>query len=255
MSFAKDVKSELENVIPNARHCQLAEMSAIESFSLKNVDESTFAGRKFFTLTRKTSIINRVIKANLNNSCCKRAYLRGAFLTSGQVSDPNKGYNLEFACPDSEYKDILSECLNSFSIEAKCTVRKGLQILYIKEADAVVDTLNVLGAHKSLMLLENLRAEKDFRNLINRKVNCETANIAKTAKAATKQIEDILKIDENMGLDKLPESLRQMAIVRLSHEESSLTELGELMDPPIGKSGVNHRLRKLSEIASTIQLN
>lgn len=253
MSFAKDVKTELENVIPNARHCQLAEMSGIDSFSQKNIDESTIAGRKFFTLTRKTSIINRVIEANLNNSCCKRAFLRGAFLASGQVADPNKGYNLEFVCPTSEAKDILSECLSSFSIEAKCTVRKGLQILYIKEAEAVVDTLNVLGAHKSLMLLENLRAEKDFRNLINRKVNCETANIAKTAKAANKQIDDIRKIEECMGLDKLPEPLRQMAKIRLEYVDSSLTELGKLMDPPIGKSGVNHRLRKLCEIASTIQ--
>lgn len=253
MSFSQDIKSELENVIPNARHCQLAEMAAINEFGSRKLDETTPAGRKFFTLARKTSIISRCVEANLNNSCCKRAYLRGAFLSAGSTTDPQKGYDVEFVCLDKDKADLIQKCLDSFDIDAKCTLRKGTYVVYIKEAEAVVDTLNVLGAHKSLMNLENLRAEKDFRNLINRKVNCETANIAKTVGAAGKQIEDIRKIEENMGLDKLPESLRQIAKIRLEHTESSLSELGALMDPPIGKSGVNHRLRKLSEIASTIQ--
>ena len=123
----------------------------------------------------------------------------------------------------------------------------------MKEGAGIVDLLNVMGAHLSLMLLENLRVEKEVRNSINRQVNCEAANITKTVNAASKQIEDILLLQKNYGLSNLPDNLRQMAEIRLEHPESSLQELGGYLNPPVGKSGVNHRLRKLGEIAEKIK--
>lgn len=252
MSFSQDVKTELENIIPNARHCLLSEMSAIEKYFNKHLDKRSFAGRKFFTLQKKTSMINRCVDTQLKNSCCKRAYLRGAFLSIGSVSDPQKEYDLEFVCDSLDDAEKLVGYINSFGIEAHITQRKNSFVLYIKDADSLVDTLNVLGAHNALMYIENLRAEKDFRNLINRKVNCETANISKTINAAEKQIDDIRKIEKYLGLEKLPQQLQQMAQIRLEHAESSLAELGQYLDPPVGKSGVNHRLRKLSKIADDI---
>lgn len=253
MSFSQDVKNELENVISSARHCQLAELYAIESLNSKKLDESTPAGRKAFTLRKKTSIIDRCVEANIKNSCCRRAYLRGAFLSVGHISDPNKSYDLEFVCTEDYQVQTIMGYMGSFGIEMKLTSRKGNSVVYIKDADSLVDALNVMGAHNALMYIENLRVEKDFRNLINRQVNCEAANISKTVKAAEKQINDIRKIEKYLGLDKLPIQLKEIAKLRLEHTESSLTELGELLNPPVGKSGVNHRLRKLSEIADTIK--
>lgn len=253
MSFSQDVKIELENVIPNARHCQMAELQAIFDMCPKEPSMSTPVGRKFFTLRKKTSMMYGNSCAGIKNSCCKRAYLRGAFLSVGSMSDPSKAYNLEFVCDSEERASLLLGYAGSFGIDARVTKRKESFVLYIREAESLVDILNVLGAHKSLMALENLRVEKDFRNLINRKVNCETANIAKAVDAAARQISDIRRIEESMGLDALPASLRQIAVARIEHPDSSLTELGAFLDPPVGKSGVNHRLRKLSEIADSIK--
>ncbi len=202
---------------------------------------------------KKTSMINRYADADLKKSCCRRAFLRGAFLSIGYISDPNKGYDLEFVCSSKKHTELIKEYIFGFGIEMKQTVRNGVYVLYAKDAETVVDILNVLGAHQSLMKIENLRVEKDFRNLINRQVNCETANLAKTVSAASKQIRDILKIGEYMGFEKLPDQLRKMAEVRIQYPDKSMAELGELLNPPVGKSGVNHRLRRLSEIADTIQ--
>ena len=127
------------------------------------------------------------------------------------------------------------------------------QIVYLKEGEAISDTLNLMGATVSMMELENVRIMKDMRNSVNRMVNCETANLTKIVKTAYKQIEDIKLIEERKGLNKLPDHLQEMARVRLDYPESSLVELGKLLDPPVGKSGVNHRLRKLSEIADTLR--
>jgi len=253
MSFSQDVKSELEEVIPNARHCLLAELGAIGYFYGKPMDKRTSAGRKFFTLQKKTSMIEAYVETSVKNSCCKRAFLRGAFLSVGSIANPEKEYDLEFVCSDVAGAEILRGYMNSFGIDAHITYRRDSYVLYVKEAEGLVDTLNVLGAHKALMFIENLRAEKDFRNLINRKVNCEAANINKTVNAADKQISDIRLIESAMGLDKLPVQLAEIARVRLEYTESPLSELGQYLDPPVGKSGVNHRLRKLSKIAEDIK--
>lgn len=190
----------------------------------------------------------------IKNSCCLRAYLRGAFLCVGSMSDPQKSYHLEFVCNNRSQAEQLQSIIQEFQIESKIIRRKKYEVVYLKEGAGIVDLLNVMEAHVSLMNLENLRIVKEMRNSINRRVNCETANISKTVTAASKQIEDIILIRDRFGFENLPDNLRQMAEVRLEYPDAALKELGEHLEPSVGKSGVNHRLRRLSEIADRIRL-
>lgn len=283
MTFSGEVKEELARHISTARHCQLAELAAIlhfcgqygkdinGAFTIGFQTENESVVRKGFTLLRKTFNINSTdfvdettldeIKAKLGefeepvnsllikNACCRRAFLRGAFLSVGSVSNPNNGYHLEYVCPNGEMAEQLRQVIQSFDIEAKIVRRKKYHVVYIKEGSGIVDLLNVCEAPVALMQLENLRIVKEMRNSINRRVNCEAANITKTVNAASKQIEDIGYIQKYIGFEKLPDPLREMAEIRLENPDASLKELGELLDPPVGKSGVNHRLRKLCEMA------
>ena len=189
----------------------------------------------------------------LKHQCCKRAFLRGAYLAIGSMSDPDKSYHLEFVCQTQNAAKDLVEVLADFELDAKIVIRKKYFVVYLKEGEGIVDLLNIMEAHVALMNLENTRILKDMRNSINRRVNCETANIAKTVNAATKQVEDIQLIQTMMGIEKLPANLIQIAEVRLNYPDATLKELGDLLDPPIGKSGVNHRLRKLGEIAERLR--
>ncbi len=197
-----------------------------------------------------TASVNSLL---IKNSCCARAYLRGAFLSIGSMSDPQKSYHLEFVCNEKVQALQLQAILQEFQIEGKIIRRKKYNVVYLKEGSGIVDLLNVMGAHVSLMNLENLRIVKEMRNSVNRRVNCETANISKTVTAASKQIEDILLIRDKYGFENLPDNLRQMAEIRLEYPDAALKELGEYLEPPVGKSGVNHRLRRLSEIADKIR--
>lgn len=189
----------------------------------------------------------------IKNSCCARAFLRGAFLCVGSMSDPEKSYHMEFVCTSREQAQQIQTIIQEFQIDAKIIKRKKYDVVYLKEGAGIVDLLNVMEAHVSLMNLENLRIVKEVRNSINRRVNCETANISKTVNAASKQIEDILLIRDRYGFENLPENLRAMALVRLEYPDAALKELCGYLDPPVGKSGVNHRLRRLSEIADKIR--
>ncbi len=189
----------------------------------------------------------------VQNVCCKRAFIRGAFLASGSMSDPNKSYHFEIVCRTMEQAEQLQQLMNGFETEAKIVERKGHYVVYLKEGSQIVDMLNVMEAYISLMNLENVRILKEMRNSVNRKVNCETANISKTVNAAVKQLEDIELIRSKLGLDQLPQNLREMALIRLEYPEAALKELGNYLTPPVGKSGVNHRLRKLAEIAEDLR--
>lgn len=182
-----------------------------------------------------------------------RTFLRETFLEIGSMSNPEKGYHLEFVCENEKQAKKIIDTMQIFDIEAKTVFRKRYTVVYIKESEDIVELLNVMGAHICLMNLENLRILKDMRNSINRRVNCETANISKTVSAANKQIEDIQYIKEHYGFDDLSENLRQAAQARLAYPDATLKELGECLVPPVGKSGVNHRLRKLSELADSIR--
>ena len=185
----------------------------------------------------------------VQNTCCKRAYLRGAFLGIGSVTNPEKAYHFELVAQDERTAKFLQDCIAAFDIDARCIERKGYQVVYVKEGSQVVDLLNIMEAHIALMNFENVRIVKDVRNDVNRKVNCEAANINKTVQAARKQIEDILLIRDRAGLDELPEGLEEIARLRMEYPEASLKELGEMLTPPMGKSGVNHRLKKIGEYA------
>lgn len=283
MSFSGDVKEELAKHISPARHCQIAELAALTHFcgqygrekeggyTLGFESEKEAVVRKGFTLLKKafnikvdTALTERELEALLRklgnprepvnrlllkNTCCKRAFLRGAFLSVGSMSDPAKGYHLEFDCADREQAEQLKEVIGFFEIESKIILRKKYHVVYVKEGAGIVELLNVCGAPVSLMNLENLRILKEMRNSVNRRVNCETANIAKTVTAAARQAEDIEYLRLHYGFEHLPESLREMARIRLENPDVPLKELGEYFTPPIGKSGVNHRLRKLGELA------
>ena len=186
-------------------------------------------------------------------SCCKRAFIRGAFLASGSISDPEKFYHFEIVCASMEKAEQLKEIIATFSVEAKIVVRKKYYVVYIKEGSQIVEILSVMEAPVALMELENIRILKEMRNSVNRQVNCETANINKTVSAAVKQLEDIEYIRDTVGLDYLPESLAEIAQARLERPDATLKELGEALSPPVGKSGVNHRLRKVSAIAENLR--
>ncbi|MCR5525822.1 MAG: DNA-binding protein WhiA [Lachnospiraceae bacterium] len=185
--------------------------------------------------------------------CCRRAFISGAFISSGSMNNPVRSYHLEIVCARQSQAEMLQELVNSFDIESKIVQRKRYFVVYIKEGEQIIDMLNIMEAHQALMNMENTRIVKEMRNAVNRRVNCETANIAKTVSAAIKQVNDIEYIRDHGGFIRLSEPLRQMAEIRLANPEAALKELGNLLDPPVGKSGVNHRLRKLSEIADDLR--
>ncbi len=198
---------------------------------------------------------NLSIKNNLviQNVCCKRAFIRGAFLAAGSMSDPEKTYHFEIVAVNEPKAKQIQDIINSFGMDAKIVTRKKYFVVYVKEGSQIVDLLNVMEAHVALMNLENVRILKEMRNSINRQVNCEAANINKTVMAATKQIDDILYIKKVMGFSELTEGLEEVATLRIEYPDASLKELGALLNPPIGKSGVNHRLRKLSILADNLR--
>lgn len=189
----------------------------------------------------------------IQNPCCRRAFIRGAFLAAGSISDPEKFYHFEIACTSMEKAKQLQEVISTFSIDAKIVVRKKYYVVYIKEGSQIVELLGLMEANVALMNLENIRILKEMRNSVNRQVNCETANINKTVSAAVKQLGDITYIRDTVGLDYLPEALAEIAQIRLEMPDATLKELGESLNPPVGKSGVNHRLRKISTIAETLR--
>ena len=189
----------------------------------------------------------------VQQSCCKRAYIRGAFLASGSISDPEKGYHFEIVYPDERKAQQLQTIIRSFSVDAKIVQRKKSYVVYVKEGAQIVDMLAVMEANVALMDLENIRILKEMRNSVNRKVNCETANINKTVNAAVKQMEDIKLIQQVMGFEQLSDGLAQIAELRMQYPEATLKELGMMLSPQVGKSGVNHRLRKLSALADELR--
>ena len=189
----------------------------------------------------------------VSSICCRRAYIRGAFISVGSVNDPEKNYHLEFVLADLSAAEQLRDLINAFGLDAKVVERKEHYIVYLKEGEQIVDLLNIMEAPLALMDLENVRIVKEMRNDINRKVNCETANLNKVVGAAVKQLEDINYIEETIGLARLPEQLAEVARVRLEYPDRSLKELGSFLMTPVGKSGVNHRLRKISSIAEALR--
>ena len=277
MSFSSDVKEELARQNSKTKHCQIAELSAMimqegrisnDPLSLSFETENPILLEKYAVLMKRAfgveaeeafnsdtcqKIVEAIQGLYLEKTCCKRAFIRGAFMASGSMTDPNKAYHFEIVCRTPEQASRLQELMREFETDPKVVERKNYYVVYLKEGSQIVDMLNVMEAYVSLMNLENVRILKEMRNSVNRQVNCETANISKTVNAAIKQISDIELIRDTDGLDSLPAPLREIALVRLEHPEAPLKDLGKYIDPPVGKSGINHRLRKLAAVADLIR--
>ncbi|MGI6149040.1 MAG: DNA-binding protein WhiA [Firmicutes bacterium] len=301
MAFSDDTRNELARVVPAARCCRVAELSAfydLDGMLMGNakqyLDFTTSApvvARKVLTLlrslypeistqilvrrsrSRRTQICTvRVLQTKeaqavygemkeqrytakgeyLRKKCCRRAYLRGAFLGHGSITNPERTYHLEFSTDHSQAAARILSTIHSFHLAAGVTQRKGSLVVYLKDGEEIVTLLNLMGAHQALLQFENVRVLKEMRNQVNRLVNCETANVDKTIKAAMAQVEDIQLIEKHIGLDELPPKLRQVAKLRLENPYASLKELGDMCVPPMSKSGINYRIRQLREKAAEI---
>jgi hypothetical protein len=201
------------------------------------------------------SFVRTISEQYLKKTCCKRAYLRGAFLAGGSINNPEtSSYHLEIANSYEEHNDALQKLMNGFDLHARTLERRNGFITYIKEAEKITEFLNYIGAHHALFKFEDVRIIRDMRNSVNRLVNCETANLNKTIGAAFRQVENIRFIEKTVGLEALPDKLQEIARLRVDHQEVSLKELGELVSgSPISKSGVNHRLKKIDQFADQLR--
>lgn len=302
MSFSDEARQELARVIPTARCCKVAELSAIyelDGFLLGENNQfldfnhaSPVVARKILLLLRglypdlPTQIL--VVKPRskrsqtctvrvlgkewtervylnfkrqnimgetgvLRKKCCRRAYLRGTFLSRGSITNPEKAYHLEIAAEQALAAVKILETMRSLGLNGGIVQRKGSFVVYLKDSQQIVDFLNLIGAHNALLHLENVRVLKEMRNQVNRLVNCETANVDKTIKASLEQIGDIHLIERAMGLEKLPSKLREVARARLENPYASLQELGNLMVPKMSKSGINYRIRQIKEKATRLR--
>ncbi len=198
--------------------------------------------------TERKSI--RFEELGLRDECCRRAYLRGAFLVAGTINNPNSSsYHLEIVAEYGVQSEYVSSVMKSCELRPKIVRRKDLYVVYLKEAEQIVDFLNLIGAHTGLLKVEEARVRKDMRNRINRLVNAETANLSKTVAASWRQVECIRFIDKTVGILVLPIPLQEIAEARGKYPDATLKELGEYLSPPVSKSTVNHRLRKLEALA------
>lgn len=202
-----------------------------------------------FEQGKRKSVNNRRL---LRKNCCKRAYLRGIFLNRGFVNRPEVDYHLEIVVNDRWLAAEIQELLDKFALEARGIERKNNLVLYIKESEKIADFLRVVGASKALLDYENVRIIKSMRNEVNRQVNCETANLGKTIDASLRQLELIKGLTDTDGLEILPSHLRELALARITYPDYSLKELGAAMNPPLSKSGVAYRMRKLEQYIEEI---
>jgi len=240
ISFTKDIRAELLRTVPQKRCCVQTEREAMLMCS-KNAALSDIEAAPFNTALRR--------------ACCRRAFLRGAFLMCGSVNAPDTRCHLEFTAPGQAEAELITRALKRCDIRAKHTARKNHVVIYLKEGERISTLLRLMGAHKALLAFEDARVKKEMNSVINRQVNCDEYNAALTVDAARRQVEDILYIKDRAGLYSLPEPLRQIAKLRLDNEAATLAELGSMLTPVLGKSGVNNRLRRLSAIAEQLRAN
>lgn len=206
-------------------------------------------------LTENFTFNRRISSKFTRKSCCRRAYLRGAFLAGGSVNNPEtSSYHLEIFNFYEEHNESVCELMNTADLHARQLERKKGFICYIKEAEKITEFLNLMGAHQALFKFEDVRIVRDMRNSVNRLVNCETANLNKTIGAAYRQVENIKFIESTVGLEALPEKLQEIAKLRVLHQDVTLKELGELVSTgAISKSGINHRLKKIDNFAENLR--
>lgn len=195
----------------------------------------------------------RINRSNLANDCCYQAFLRGTFLACGTVASPEKNYHLEFVLPYKRLSMDLFKLMEELEIHPKYINRKGYHVVYVKDSEEIEQVLTLMGATNATLELIGIKIHKDMRNRVNRRVNFETANIERTVGAAMQQVEAIQRIDAGGGIQSLPENLREVARLRLENPEASLRELSQMMDEPLSRSGINHRLTKIVAIAREME--
>ncbi len=218
-------------------------------FCMARVGDSAVAAKILQTIDAPTPVHSVILQRN----CCRRAFIRGAFLAAGSVSDPNRSYHFEIVCETAETAEDVCSILRLLETDARMVKRQRYEVVYVKESAQISDLIGMMGANVSLLNFENVRIVREVRGGVNRKVNCETANIEKTATAAARQIDDIRYIEKTVGFSKLSKALDEMAEIRLQYPTATLAELGQLLNPPVSKSGVNHRLRELSRMADDLR--
>lgn len=200
----------------------------------------------FRLIDAETGVVRYRIEPDLvEKECCRRAFIRGAFMSGGTVIDPRKNYNLEIITPYMGLSRDMAEVLEKSGFSFKQVIRKSKYVLYLKNSEMISDFLTYMGAFKAQMELLNIKIEKEINNDFNRAANSAGANLDKTITASVEQVRKIEEIEKTVGLDSLPEDLREVALLRLKHKALSLSELGALMNPPLSKSGVNHRMKKI----------
>jgi DNA-binding protein WhiA len=253
-------------VSPEIFFCRRKQLHKNSTFLLKVPDKNNsfkiLQELGFFTVNPenhkpiiKPFLQNRFTESGLKEKCCRRAYLRGSFLASGSLNNPSTPYHLEIVTPYHSYAQLIKNILASFDLEGRYFQRKDDFVVYLKGAEEIGEFLRIVSAHNALLNFENIRIVKGVRNRINRLVNCETANLTKTVFASQEQISNIRLIEETMGLKNIPPSLGQVALLRLRFPEATLQELGEMATPPLSKSSINHRLRRINALAQKIKEN
>lgn len=285
MSFSSDIKKKLSEYTLSCESCRTAEIAGMLRLSGRTEEnkirfntenkavaerlsenlEKSFGfkdrvhyrdGKAYQLLLDDISEIENITEAISSEvtpfSCCRASYVRGAFLGSGSVSNPEKSYHLEFNAKNKTEAENLCRLLEEEGFPSRTTYRKGHYIVYMKECEAIANLLGFIGAGNSALSLFTIQIEKEMRNSINRRVNCENANADKAARASGKHLVAIKKIQKSGQFDKLPEVLQEIARLRIEFPEDSLKELGEKTDPPIGKSGVNHRLNRIVSISESL---
>lgn len=283
MEFAKAVRAELARVSPKRRCCQQAELAAFVRFLGTVTPTGVSVGTGHAAVARKVFLLGKQVPyvtvdaaepgpgrgrynvrlalreplpdAVPHRDCCARAYLRGAWLSRGSVTEPEAGYHLEFAFAVKEEARDITGVLQRYGIGAGIMRRKGDHVVYVKDADGIAEWLRLTGGHGALLTWEDFRVLKHMRNRVNRLVNAESANMDKAVGAALQQLEDIRFIEEQQGLEGLSPSLKEVARLRLAHPELSMADLGRQLEPPLSKSAVNHRLRRLAQTAEHLRRN
>ncbi len=292
MTFSAKVRKELVDNNNKSRCCKLAELGAYTILSkkynkLKFVYEDYDLAKKVYDLiytlfeynpeVRLSShksgkvynlyisnekVYSKIISLDrsrdksvlhLRETCCKRSYIRGVFAICGTIINPQKYYTVECIFRKEENAKDFSNLLEPFEIFGRIISRKKYYVFYLKDSEQIAQFLKVLGVHSSLISFEELRVMRDFRNNVNRKVNCETANLNKTIKASVKQTKDIEYIIGTVGLDYLEDNLKEVALIRIENPYMNLSDIGQMLENKLSKSGVNHRLKKISSIAEELR--
>jgi len=247
MSFCSEIKDEITNIQIKNNCCKEAYLLGMVS-----VNGLTETYSAIYEKELQKDVLFTQIQ---DKECCARAYIRGAFLEGGYVNDPENSYHLEIVQHNLKNAEFLVKVFEIFDVHFKILKKKEKIYIYIKDSESISTVINIIGAHKALLNFENIRALHEMRNNINRVVNCETANLSKTLDASVRQVKIITEIAEKVGLNALPKDLQEIAEARLSNPDMSLKELGESLENKLGKSGVNHRLKKIEEFHEKIFKN